>query len=78
MVRAKFYVSTISKSKMGQQGEIGTTVHMSPVVSGSDENKKFFLWTPFGRVEIGTLNEEASRQFEVGKCYYLDFTEAPD
>lgn len=38
------------------------------------ENGLFFKWTPYGQLSMGTVNENALAQFEVGKEYYLDFT----
>ena len=57
-------------------GEIGTTVEMLPVTSGSSENESFYRYTPSGKVELGTVNEAAANSFEIGKQYYLDFTPA--
>jgi hypothetical protein len=76
MVRAKFYVSTLTKQKMGQQGEIGTVVKLNSVLSGSDENKEFYRYTPSGTIELGTLNETAAAQFTIGQEFYVDFTAA--
>lgn len=66
MVRAKF---TCNKIENGQ-------VSLSAVSDGSEENKEFFKWTPCGQIQIGTINEGALAQFEVGKSYYVDFTQA--
>ena len=44
------------------------------VTSGSDENKAFFAATPTGNIHLHTLK---AGMFEVGKEYYIDFTEAP-
>ena len=52
------------------------TVVMSPVVSGSDENKEFFANTPSGKIEIGVLRQELADLFEIGKEYYVDFSQA--
>lgn len=52
----------------------GTSVHFSPVYSGSEENKKFFQATPGGQIAFYTVNESALEQFEQGKEYYVDFT----
>lgn len=61
---------------MAQQGEIGTEVELSAVYNGSEENKKYFKWTPNGKIVLGILNEEAASMFEPGKEYYVDFTPA--
>ena len=54
------------------------TIKMSPVGYNSDnnENSKFWDASPMGKLELGTINPEASKQFKLGKEYYLDFTEA--
>jgi hypothetical protein len=52
------------------------TVHLSPVTSGSDENKKFYEATPGGKIELGTVNGEALKQFAIGDEFYVDFTPA--
>ena len=66
MVRAKFTAYEVNTST--------GVIKLTPVVSGSEENKQFFSWTPFGNIEMGTINPEAIKQFEVGKEYYVDFT----
>lgn len=74
-VRAKFYVQSLKQSKM-YSGKIGTTVELSPVMSGSEENKKFYDASPSGKIELGIMNPEAAAAFEIGKEYYIDFTSA--
>lgn len=69
-VRAKFKVETIT------QNESGSNVKLVPVVSGSEENEKFFRYTPFGAIEIGTVNKDAAAQFSPGDEFYVDFTKA--
>jgi hypothetical protein len=71
MVRAKFKVDERAEN-VG-----GGVVRMSPVTSGSDENKNFFKWTPFGKLEMGTINEEALKEFKPGQEFYVDFTPVP-
>jgi hypothetical protein len=66
--RAKFQV--VKKSEIAD----GFTIELYPVVNGSDENKKFYKYTPWGKIEIGTISKEASDGFIVGKQYYVDFT----
>jgi hypothetical protein len=76
MTRVKFYCSKVSKTKMGHLGEIGVEVELGAVCAGSEENNKYFKWTPNGRITLGILNPEAAAIFEVGKEYYVDFTPA--
>lgn len=70
MVRAKFTVECI------KQDVNGKTIELKPVLGGSEENEKFYKYTPSGSIILSTINEEASKQFEVGKEYYIDFTSA--
>lgn len=70
MVRAKFKVQSIT------QHENGKTVEMRAVITGSDENKEFFKWTPNASISLSIMNDEAAKQFEVTKEYYVDFTPA--
>jgi hypothetical protein len=72
-VRAKFICNTISKQKFSKQDEGGATVILTPVVSGSEENKDFWRYTPSGKIEIQIKNEAAEKYFELGEEYYVDF-----
>jgi hypothetical protein len=76
-VRTKFYVVSLTKQKMwnGEDG-VGIVINLSPPMSGSDENKEFYKYSPSGSIELGTVNEGAAAQFEIGKEYYIDFTPA--
>ncbi len=69
-VRAKFRVESVTKF------ENGNSVKLTPVTSGSEENESFFHYTPFGTIEIGTINEGAASQFTPGAEFYVDFTKA--
>jgi len=50
-------------------------------VSGSkddtDENKKFWKYTPSGDFKFATINAEAAKMFQFGHEYYVTFREAP-
>lgn len=73
MVRAKFRVVSVKKEEyMNGGGE----VKLEPVYAGSEENDRYFYATPCGEIRIGTINERAVAQFEVGKEFYVDFTPA--
>lgn len=69
-VRAKFKVSGKTA------GDEGGNVNLEAVTDGSEENKKFFRWTPSGRISLGTVNQAAFDAFEDGKEYYVDFSPA--
>jgi hypothetical protein len=75
-VKAKFTVNSITRQLFGAgQGE-GQIVKLSPVYGDSPENKEFYKWTPCGSVELGTINPEAGKYFELGKEYFLTFEKA--
>jgi hypothetical protein len=67
MVRAKFVCNWKDKGN----------VYLSPVYSGSEENKQFFQATPGGMINLNVVNEAAAEQFVQGQEYYIDFTPAP-
>ena len=73
-VRAKFRLNSYSTSMQG--GKEMRTLNFTPVSSGSEENKKFWEWTPSGSLQLGTVNPTAWEQFQLEKDYYLDFTPA--
>ena len=51
-------------------------LYFSVVTSGSEENKRFFKSTPGGIVNFNIVNKDVADRFEVGKEYYVDFSEA--
>lgn len=67
-VRAKFTCEEVAKTVNGNR------VKLTPVYGGSEENDKFFSLTPYGQIEVGTINPNV--EFEPGKEYYVDFTPA--
>lgn len=69
MTRAKFTLARKTET-MGDMYEL----EFQPVTTGSEENKVFFKWTPYGNIKIGTVNKAVAEGFEVGKDYYVDFT----
>ena len=74
MVRAKFVcklITPIQRDRADTQ-----SVELEPVIDGSEENKTFFKYTPGGKIRLDVMNEEAVKQFEVGKEYFVDFTPA--
>lgn len=70
MVRAKF------KCTEKNENEGGFSIKLQPVTSGSEENLKFFRYTPWGEMHIGTINAEAAKQFKPGDEYYVDLSPA--
>jgi hypothetical protein len=74
-VRAKFKCNSKESLNPGEP-ELGGTVKLEPVYSGSQENEQFYKWTPGGQIVLSTINESALNQFEPGREYYVDFTPA--
>jgi len=70
MVRAKFLCKTITRSVDGAE------ITLEPVYGDTEENKKFFKYTPYGEIKVGTVNKAAADQFSPGKEYFVDFTPA--
>lgn len=76
-VKAKFVCNTIRKQKFNKQDQGSATVILSPVSSyDSEENKKFWQYTPTGHLEMTIKNEAAEKYFELGEEYYLTFEKA--
>jgi hypothetical protein len=76
MVRAKFKVESY-ETRLDRNEEL-RTVKLTAVCGDSEENKKFFKWTPNGSINIGTLNWAAWKQFQLGTEMYVDFTPVSD
>ncbi|MET3699354.1 hypothetical protein SAMN05877753_1027 [Bacillus oleivorans] len=75
-VKAKFVCTNVNKQKWGKQDEGSTTVVLKAVTSDSEENKKFWQYTPSGHLEMTIKNEAAEKYFELGEEYYLTFEKA--
>ena len=71
MLRAKFRCNAITNRDASQE------VVLNPVY-GADgtDNGQWSKWTPNGELKMTITNEKAFNTLEVGKEYYLDFTEA--
>jgi hypothetical protein len=71
MVRAKFRVEL---KDPGEQGK----VTLRPVYSAdpTHENKSFWDATPGGLIDLYITNKAGFAQLELGKEYYVDFTQA--
>lgn len=68
MVKAKFKCDSVTISTSGE------FVNLSPVTSGSEENKSFSKCTPSGSLSMMVTNEALFGHFIPGKEYYLDIT----
>ncbi len=74
-VRCKFRCNSVSKrlDNYGKEKRFLYTYEFSAVYEGSEENKRFFAYTPSGQLNVGALKDDL---FEPGKEYYIDVTEA--
>lgn len=69
--RCKFRCSAVTKLPLD-----AFHVELEAVVSGSEENKSFFRWTPSGSLKFSSINASAAEQFVPGAEYYIDITPA--
>lgn len=76
-IRAKFKVQSITRIAGWGGPKEFHTIKLQPVVGGSPENKEFFANTPSGSIELAVVVASVGEQFDIGKDYYVDFTEAP-
>lgn len=74
-VRAKFVCTGKNETGFCENSK-STIVTLSPVTSGSEENKTFWQYTPSGKIELSTVNQAAADQYQVGKEYFIDFIPA--
>jgi len=77
MVRAKFRVNAI-RNVAAYNSSTHETTFVELVPAAGDANKTWSKWTPSGKLEMQINNPEALKQFELGACYFLDFTPAPE
>lgn len=71
-VRAKFKCTEIvQRSHYEKENPVLYVAKFVPVMEGSEENKKFYHYSPSGSLELGTIKE---MPFEIGKEYFLDIS----
>ena len=77
MVRAKFRVTKVAKTVYGGNAE-QVEVTLSPEYDTSiPEYARFAKATPSGTIQLFIDNPPASDQLELGKYFYVDFSEVP-
>jgi hypothetical protein len=70
MVRCKFKVYEKGERASWNKEEPNPCfVKMSPV-----QGEPFGKYTPSGNIEMTIINDEAAKQFDVGKEYFIDIT----
>lgn len=72
-IRCKFVCVEMGKRVGWGENKVLHHAVLTPVGSGSEENKKFFAATPSGKLEVSSVVPDA---FEVGKEYYIDISPA--
>lgn len=70
-ILAKFKVGSVTDFGNNNEG-----VAMTPVISGSEENKSFSMYTPSGKIEMHISNPEACKVFLPGEEWYVEFRKA--
>ena len=73
VTRCKFYCESVAKIWNAWDKKFVYKATFRAVTSGSEENKKFFAYTPQGELSV-TVNDDVI--FESGKEYYLDIQES--
>ena len=71
-IRCKMKVSEVKLTACG------TSLLLEPVINGSEENKKFWTWTPSGKLSLDIVNTEATKDVKPAQEYYVDLTLAED
>jgi len=71
--RAKFACNFVQPD--AQTGG-ASLISLSPVYTGSEENKAFFASSPGGTIMFYCTNPAATAVFKQGKEYFVDFTPA--
>lgn len=72
-VIAKFKFSGIRTWMDWQNKKVGS-LEFIPVTDNSEENKKFFDATPYGKIEVGTVNQAVIDSLNLGEEYYVIIT----
>lgn len=76
MLRAKFQV----QERKNYHTATGEEIIMRPVYWPDPESENHHFWkaSPSGQLTLFISNPEAIGKLEIGKFYYIDFTEAPE
>lgn len=75
-VRAKFKVTSITKSAGWNGVKEIHTVKLTVVNGTNEENAAFFAATPAGSIDLSVVKQEVGDQFPIGAEFYVDFTPA--
>lgn len=70
---AKFRFAGIKTWLDGSQKKVAT-MEFNIVSGTTEENQKFFMWTPYGKLELGTVNQAVIDALNLGEEYYVVIT----
>ncbi|MEH2169330.1 MAG: hypothetical protein V7K41_29950 [Nostoc sp.] len=70
-MRCKFEVTSLTR----YAGIPSVKVELHPAMGQDEEDRKFWKITPTGKIELMIDDSNNVNYFEVGKEYYLDFSE---
>jgi hypothetical protein len=74
--RAKFTCRSVTKRLGWRDSQpFVYDYQLDPVTGGNEENERFFEATPAGQITLSAVRDD---HFEVGRDYYVDFTEVPE
>jgi hypothetical protein len=73
IVRAKVQLSSVTS----YQGTAKTYTFNPVHDESTEENKRFTKYTPSGELKMLVDNPAVEPQFQLGKYFYVDFTEVP-
>lgn len=69
----------LAKFKVGSTTNFGNNnveANLTPVISGSEENKSFSMYTPSGSIKLHITNPDAVEFFEPSAEYFVEFRKA--
>lgn len=69
-MRAKFKVTSVKKT------DDNCEIYLNAVVGGSEENDKFFKYTPAGSISLAIVNPDLIDNFSIDQEFYIDFNPA--
>lgn len=75
-IRAKFKIDSISRHAGWNGNKEHHMVKLSPVTSGSEENKAFYAASPGGSMDLTVVKPEVFAGFSPGDEFYIDITPA--
>lgn len=76
-VRAKFICNVVEAEQYQGEDAFKVVLNATTPHNADGDMEKFWKYTPSGSLELRTVNKMAADQFERGKYYYIDITEAP-